>query len=164
MIFYLDNQFGEFQNLTVSQFLFLAFVLGNVLPFVSAFFGFSINASFLAGDVFIYYSSGFFLNNIRVGGDLAGNDGFAQAVAGFYDQLIAVLSDGVDGKSDAGDLGFYHLLNDHGDGDFAVMQTFLKPVEDGSGGEQRRPAFLNIGQESFFGGVEKTVQLSGPSG
>ena len=70
----------------------------------------------------------------------------------------------MDGESDAGNFGFYHFLNNHGDGDFAVVQAFLKPVEDGSGGEQRSPAFLDVGQESFFGGVEKTVQLSGPSG
>jgi len=91
-------------------------------------------------------SSRTFLYNIRIGSDLTGNDGFAQAVAGFYDHLIAVLSDRMDGKSDAGDFGFYHFLNNDGDGDFAVMQAFLKPVEDGSGGEQRGPAFLDISQ------------------
>ena len=95
---------------------------------------------------------------------MAGNDGFAQTVAGFNDKLIAVLGDGVNGESDAGDFGFYHFLDDDGHRDFAVVQTFLKPVEDGSGGEQRRPAFLDISQESFFGGVEETVQLASPSG
>ena len=78
MFFNFNNQFRKFQNLLVGQFLLLAFFLGNVLPLISAVFGFSVNASFLNGNILIYYSSGIFLYYIRVGSDLAGNNGFAE--------------------------------------------------------------------------------------
>jgi hypothetical protein len=74
----------------------------------------------------------------------AGDQGFAQAEAGFYGGDLPVAGDRVGREQDAGRLREDHLLHDHGHVDLPVVEAVPQAVGHGPLGEERGPAPADV--------------------
>ncbi len=138
----LPSDLGDLLDAGIGDLLRLDHVAGDVLLLASSVGPADVLPG-LAGDPLLDDLHLLLVDHVGVGRDLSSHDGLSEAVAGLDDDLLGPAV-GVDCEHDPGELGVDHPLDHHSKLHVLVGEALLLAVRDGTGGEERGPAFPDL--------------------